>query len=160
MQQSNGTVKNVLAIDPGLHTGIAYFPGNVIVPEIMDFNVDWKAKTIAEKLDSLLIKLDMLDLYKRKIEWVVIEGVEIWSGSLKSMTAATRGNLSLLAYIVGAYYHYFSDLDTEIISPKWKGQLTYSALDEWIYRINGKHYASEHIRAAVGIGLWKKGLIK
>jgi hypothetical protein len=154
------SIKNVFAIDPGLHTGIAYFSSDTIVPEIMDFNVDYRAKTTSEKLDSLLIKLDIIGLYKLKIEWVVIEGVEVWAGSLKSMTAAMRGNLSLLAYIVGAYYHYFSDLNTEIISPRWKGQLTYTALDEWVYRINGKHYQSEHIRAAVGLGLWKKGLLK
>jgi hypothetical protein len=160
VEYKNVNVKNVLSIDPGLHTGLAYFPDDFIVPDVMDFNVDYKAKTIAEKLDSLLIKLDVLDLYKLKIEWVVIEGVQIWATSLKSMTAATRGNLSLLAYIVGAYYQYFNGLFVEIISPQWKGQLPISALRVWIKQINGQEYRSDHINAAVGLGLWKKGLIK
>ena len=155
--------KNILAIDPGLHTGLAYFPGKTIVPETMDFNVDYKARTTAEKLNSLIGKLSLIwNDSSKYIEHVVIEGVSIYSGSVKSMTAATRGNLSLLSYIVGAYYCHFISFGCEIdvISPQWKGQLNYNALDEWVYQINGQHYKSEHIRAAAGLGLWKKGLIK
>jgi hypothetical protein len=160
MQLKNGELKNVLASDPGLHTGISWFPDDVIIPQTFDFRARWNAKTTSEKLDSLVSQLDLYNFRQYRIEHVVIEGVEIYSGSLKSMTAATRGDLSLLAYIVGAYYHYFHGLPTEIISPQWKGQLTYTALDEWVYRINGQHYKSEHIRAAVGLGLWKKGILK
>jgi hypothetical protein len=152
-------LKNVLAIDPGLHTGIAYFPGDVIIPEVMDFNVDWKAKTTAEKLNSLSSRIDAIEWHKKKIEHVVIEGVSVYSGSLKSMTAATRGNLSLLAYIVGIYYQHFINFDVDIISPIWKGQLPISALRVWIKRINCQEYRSEHITSAVGLGLWKKGIL-
>ena len=152
--------KNVLSVDPGINTGIAFFHKDEIIPRVFDFHVDYKAKTPHEKLDSLLIKIDNYNFQSLGIEWVVIEGVQIWATSLKSMTAATRGNLSLLAYIVGAYYQYFNGLFVEIISPQWKGQLNYHALAVWVKQINDQEYKSEHIRAAVGLGLWKKGLIK
>ena len=157
---------NVLAIDPGLHTGLAFFQGNELLPMTSVYNCYYKAKTPEDKIDSLLAGaygfMERMPLSFR-IDTVVIEGVQVWAGSLKSMTAATRGNLSLLSYIVGAYYQYFHgqcDYEVQIVPPIWKGQLNYHALAEWVYRINGARYESEHILAAVGLGLWRKGKLK
>jgi len=147
-------------VDPGLHTAIAYWVDGERTPQsIATVNVSNKAKTDVEKL---------LDLRAKVLEkmcachTVYIEGVAVYAGSLKSMTSAVRGNLSLLAYIVGVYVSCFAKQESRIVllSPQWKGQLTYDALAVWVGRINGCLYRTEHELATVGMGLYVGGLLR
>jgi hypothetical protein len=161
--------ETVLTIDPGIHTGLAMFSmnENKMAPLFVDqFNVTKSAKTPEKQLDDLILKLE--DFFVRyrigKLDNVCIEGVRVWTSSLKSITSASRGNLSLLAYIVGSYYSFirgkYPEAVIQIVDPNWKGQLPYPVLRSWCARIVGEDYSSDHIAAAVGIGLWKKGFLK
>ena len=147
-----------LYIDPGIHTALAYWTTGR--PSVIQVNASRKCTTPEEKLTDLVVKVNkcIMDL-RNPPKNVYIEGVQFWAGSLISMTSATRGNLSLLAYLVGVYFQYFNALgmNVEIVPPTWKGQLTDDALAVWIERRLGTTYATEHERAAVGLGLYKRG---
>jgi hypothetical protein len=87
-----------------------------------------------------------------------IEGVEFWSGSAVSMASAARGNLSLLAYIVGGILGTCRVPYTEIISPKdWKGQLSYKVLRAHLHNEFGIDTSNEHEASSIGMGLWILG---
>jgi hypothetical protein len=145
--------------DPGLNTAIAYWGYNKRVPLKTEvFHCSTKVKTHEQKLADLQLGL-IAHYYKCKKFY--IEGVSVYSGSLKSMASATRGDLSLLSYIVGVYLSIFMYLkiDCEILSSQWKGQLDYDTLRLWVKRINGHEYKTEHEVSAVGMGLYVNKLL-
>jgi len=153
--------KNVLAIDPGINTGLAYFGQSALTPEVEEFHTLSSDYTDETRINMLLNCL-RANIYNRveRPKKVYIEGVQVWRNSVKSMTSASRGDLSFLAYIVGAYYSVLTfefGMIVSIINPNWKGQLTYSALAEWVFRANGHTYPSDHTLAAVGLGLKMAG---
>jgi hypothetical protein len=71
------------------------------------------------------------------------------------MIAASKGDLSFLSYIIGIYCALFTikNIVFSILSPSWKGSLNYTQLALWVEKSNGLRYKSEHILAAVGMGL-------
>jgi hypothetical protein len=153
--------KRVLTIDPGLHTGIALHNHERVL-ETAVFSAK-KQDILENKISTLLATISVLTPrfgVRVKADLVIIEGVQVWQ-SAASHAAAARGNLSLLAYIVGAYYGLFAfelGIPTIIIEPTaWKGQLTEEALRERIRRETGAVYENEHILSAVGIGVLTKG---
>jgi hypothetical protein len=124
-----------------------------------DFHVNHTLRTVEEKVQDLFIKFDnYIDTHKY-IKNAAIEGMQVWQNSLVSMTAATRGDLSLLSYIIGAYAASCirHGITLHLPSPQWKGQLTYDALAIWVKRITGIEYSSEHCLAAAGMGLSLSG---
>jgi hypothetical protein len=154
-------VKSVLTIDPGLHTGLAIHNQAGIVTTV--FSVAKTAKTPEDKISHLVGEMKrhiVIGVLEFLPSLVIIEGVQVWQ-SAGSLASAARGNLFLLAYIVGAYYSLLScelGIRTIIIEPtKWKGQLTEDALREWVFRATGTKYDNPHILSAVGLGVLTKG---
>lgn len=93
-----------------------------------------------------------------KAQHVVVEGVSHWA-NLRSMTAAAKGDLTNLSYIVGGILHDCTrrGITSETVDVRtWKGQLTTRALKAALMRILGRTF-HEHEREAVGVGLWKLG---
>jgi hypothetical protein len=151
----------VLTVDPGIHTGFAYWQ-NDLYPKFSQFNVRTKQKNLRteeQQLSDLNIQFGAtLAIYLPKL--VLIEGVEFWEGSMKSLASAKRQNLSKLAYIVGMYssecLHY--GIEFRIIPARvWKGQMTDDILARKIFNLNKKEYPTEHILNAVGIGFSTMG---
>jgi hypothetical protein len=149
-----------VTIDPGIHTGISFWnKGTVFPAKTCSIAATGKYATPFQRLRDL--KMKMVGQI-RGVDKMYVEGVEVYANSTVSMASATRGNLSLLAYIVGMYVAVWADLDIEceILSPKWKGQLSYDTLAVWIERTNGEKYVSEHVLAAVGMGLYVNGYMQ
>ena len=89
---------------------------------------------------------------------VVIEGVEVWMGE-KSLTAGARGNLSKLAYLVGALVHVciVENVEWIIVTPsQWKAQLPKDAMQRRVRQALGVSYR-EHEYDAVAMGLAAQG---
>jgi len=160
-------LKNVLSIDPGDHSGWAYWKGDLF-PIVGQFDVSHRKEIrILEDQLAYLWKLFsenfslLLDKY-HNTKYVFLEGVEFWEGSLKSVTAAKRQNLMKLAYLVGGYANEARSRGVEVrILParQWKGQMSNKVLEKRVLSINGQFYESEHILNAVGIGLSRMGLL-
>lgn len=159
-----GTFLNrTLTIDPGDHTGWAYWNGTN-EPMVGQYNVS-KSKNMVLTEDDLAYLmerfsnlLDKFDVCTR----VYIEGVELWEGSLRSMTSAKRGNVFKLAYLVGGYFNEArrQGIETRILPAReWKGQLPNDVLERRLRALNGVVYASDHILNAVGIGFSRVGLL-
>lgn len=156
-------INDILTIDPGFHTGYAYWTGNND-PITGCFNLSRgkKVVTIEDQLNDMWLKFSALI---KTLEPVgcIIESVEHWGGSLKSRTASSKGDLSKLSYLIGGYSYICSKkgISFKLVPAKtWKGQLPNSALVGRVKMINGKEYPNDHILCAVGIGFAEEGLLK
>lgn len=147
---------NLLAVDPGDHTGWAFFDGG-LQPMTGQITLS-RSKSIngqPAQLASMWGRFGTL-ITELNPSGVLIEAVEFWGGSAKSRAAASRQNLSKLAYLVGGYSAICESYGIEwalIPSRDWKGQMDDHAVAMRVARVNGCQYASEHITDAVGIGL-------
>lgn len=162
-EMDNGYLFNTLTLDPGDHSGWAYWKGSLF-PTVGQFTtvLSKKDPIIEDTLAYQWIKFEDL-LNNLQPENFFVEGVEFWSGSLKSLTAAKRQNLSKLSYLVGGFAREAirRGINTRIIpASEWKGQTPNSALELKVLRINGRRYETEHILNAVGIGMSRMGLLQ
>ncbi|NJR72707.1 MAG: hypothetical protein HC773_01360 [Scytonema sp. CRU_2_7] len=168
MPNKTAYINYTLTVDPGWNTGLAYWIGDK-EPIVSIIKEPPRRKKIKLEPTRLKYMFDKFEAYvkSRSIETCVIEGVEMWSGSTKSMTSAARGNLFSLAYIVGGYINicYRLGIHVKLVYPRgggdrvmWKGQLDATKLAARIHRINSKIYP-EHIREAVGIGFSIMGIL-
>lgn len=112
---------------------------------------------------ALKISEQCMDLFiNYKPELLGIENPELWSGSAVSQSAAAKGNLGKLSFLVGCISHSFYSYDilhgsgdaTQILfTPReWKGQLS----KEMVIRRIQNYWAinpSNHEADAVGMGL-------
>ena len=155
-------LNDILTVDPGFHTGYAYWKGDKY-PVTGSLNLS-KGKKVVEpemKFEDMWGKFEAL-IKSYNPEICFIESVEHWGGSLKSRVASVRGDLATLSYLVGGYGNICKQHGVVwcLVSAKqWKGQLPNSALVERVKLINGQEYPNEHILCAVGIGLAKMGLL-
>jgi hypothetical protein len=161
-----------LTIDPGWNTGIAYWVGdlNPITQLIREPTKRRKIKIEPRRLSYMFRKFEnIIRVYEDEITDIYIEGVQLWSMNPKSLTAAQRGDLFALSYLVGGYIAICQrhGLSVNLIYPSadkkkerqgWKGQLDAKKLAMRIQRINNKTYP-EHIREAVGIGFSVMGIL-
>jgi len=152
-------LSDVLTVDPGWNTGYAFWEAHNKLPDVGMFKVS-KAKSIASteaRLSDLWCKFeDLIDKYMPKLELCIIESVQLWEGSLTSMTAARRGDIFKLSMLIGGYAKVCMDrgVDFEFLTAQqWKGQLTKKAVELRVKRRIGQVYAADHITDAVGIGL-------
>lgn len=163
-------LNHVLTVDPGWSTGLAYWVGdNLPITDII--KEPTKRKKI--KIEPLRLKF-MFNKFEAYIKAnepseVIIEGVELWTSSVRSMASASRGDTFALAYMVGGYMSICMDWDIQVtlVYPRgdkkkgkeaWKGQMNADMIDKRIKRINQLKYP-EHIREAVGIGFHKMGML-
>jgi len=154
-------LNKTVTTDPGWNTGLAYWTGDKfpITDIIKEPPKRKKIRLEPERMNYMFEKFSAY-IHVKNPDLVIIEGVEMWTGSTRSMTSAARGNLFALAYLVGGYINisYKFDAEVKLVYPRggkdrqtWKGQLTAEAVAKRIHRINKKEYP-EHIREAVGIG--------
>lgn len=159
--QSNQILTDTISVDPGDHSGWAYWQGT-LCPHFGQFNLQNKVRSqiLEDQLSCQWREFcQLIDEYKPRT--VFLEGVEFWEGSLKSLTAAKRQNLSKLSYLVGGYAEEAlrRGITTRIFPARvWKGQMSNEILEAKVYRINNTIYPSEHILNAVGIGMSRMGL--
>jgi hypothetical protein len=142
-----------LIIDPGLNTGWAFFD-NYIKPKLYGEISAHNLIALSDAFDDLLDRIKPVRM--------IIEDAEFWSNSFRSRASAGRGNLLKLAGIVYTYKYLCSKrhIKTETISPrKWKGQLPNDVIQDWITEKIDMKFTSEHTMCAVGIGLYKQGII-
>ena len=161
-------LNRVVSVDPGWNTGLAYWVGdNFPITDII--KEPPKRKKIRIEITRIKFMLDRFEAYvkSKNPKLLILEGVEMWSGSTRSMTSAARGDLFALAYLVGGYIAicYKLGIKSELVYARggkerktWKGQLGPEQVAKRIYRINKVEYP-EHIREAVGIGFSKMGIL-
>lgn len=148
----------VLTIDPGDNTALAYWNGD-LYPDTKIISLKPTVRRTFTREEQLVLMWDKFEHKLRRyptINTAYIEGVQVWAGSLKSLTAARKGTLMKLTYLIGGYCKVMDNLDIEfhIINPQeWKGQLSKQAVANRIKRITGNTYNTEHETDAVGIGL-------
>jgi hypothetical protein len=146
----------ILTVDPGIHTGIALWNGN-IYPDIFEINCPQNIINFGhfEYRNYLCDSFkNILSINKNKINKVYLEGTQNYN-SLISSTSIRKGTLFELSYLIGRYEQicYKMNFDCKIINaPKWKGQMTKETTASRIKMINGIEYKNDHITDAVGIG--------
>lgn len=155
---ANHYLRNVLTVDTGDNTAIAHWKGHKF-PIVTEINCPvWKIKEQNEQLKYMWMQFSIMlktMLMSDSVCKVYLEGTNIYRSSLKSMTAATRGNLTKLDYLIGGYANVCCqlDIDFEIITAQqWKGQMSKPATEAKVFLLNGKYYNSEHATDAVGMG--------
>ena len=147
----------VLTIDPGDNTALAYWGGN-LYPDTQIIRLRPKERNLRRE-EQLVLMWDRFEYQITRyhpINTAYIEGVQVWAGSLKSLTAARKGTLLKLVYLIGGYCKIMDNhgIEFHIINPQeWKGQLSKQAVANRIKRITGNTYNTEHETDAVGIGL-------
>jgi len=156
------TKEVLLTIDPGYSTGWALWrnsrspvTGQITLPR-------GRFHSLEEKLNYMWVEFELL-LTKKKPTQVLIEGVELWSSSVKSHTSGVRGDLFKLSYLVGGYANIANNYGAAfglINFKEWGAQLTPEAVRSWVKRVIGKEYKSQHITDAVAMGLSFLGKFK
>jgi len=149
----------VLTVDPGINTGWCLWMDGKPYKTGVFRSV--RTSEIEMKLFDLTAKFFKIIQPFTFSYTVYIEGVDYREGSLKSKVSASRQNLILLAYIVGAYVAMCrsKNLLFKIVkASEWKGQLSDKAVDLRIQRLTGEKY-KQHISSAVGIGYGLMGVL-
>ena len=150
----------MISIDPGFNTGWAYWERKTLI-DFGSFN-----SVYAPHKDQYQFFPDMFRTFKFELfkslklrpTTVVIEKVNLWGGSMKSMASAKRGDLFQLAYLIGGYYQICSMkkfiFNIQLISVnEWKGQMPKIVVANRIRNKLGITLPNDHISDAVGIGL-------
>jgi hypothetical protein len=152
-------LNNTLTMDIGRHTAIAHWEGKRY-PYTFEMSVP---KKIHKAEEFLAYQQDQFESYidcqkniaGKQIHLAYIEAVEYWEGNMTSRTAAVRGDLALLSYLLGVYFAVCqsNNIEVRLMSARaWKGNLDKDATVERVKRINGMTYTSEHITDAVAFG--------
>jgi len=160
-------MNSILAIDPGLQMGYAYFPegkkyptrAGLIKPEARgeDFFVQLHS-TIAQ-FASLLMKFSPRDT---AVEW------PSYFGSLGGRAAAGSGSLVKLAFGIGKLAQISEAYGSNFVPVpvnKWKGQLSKKIVEKRIRKILPaarlkKLKPEKDVWDAIGIGLFMRGLFE
>ncbi len=159
-------IVDMIAIDPGFHSGVAAFLTGCDKPAAVGMlRAPNKKDPLWDRVEFLLVQMDVLmsglieqfDISSKCR--VLIEYPAFFSGSGGRMTAA-RGDLVKLAFITGALAAHISGLQLTIVPVEvsaWKGQLSKKHVNERIKKLIQMEFA-DHIADAVGIGLWDRGV--
>lgn len=154
-----------LSVDPGDNTAVAVWKdGELQVVHflyLLEKEKKWptpiKHEHLVSKFQALLQNIQESTLELADME-LVIEGVGLWGGSVKSQTSALRGDLFRLAYLVGGMVSTFNMLEpcgkvTIVDVRKWKGQMPTDVLIKHLTQMTGEAPRNEHCACAIGIGL-------
>lgn len=158
---------SLLAIDPGLILGYAYFPEGKMYPthvgiiksKIKEKDFVMQAHNVATQYTHLLVTYAPRTV---AIEWPAVYG------SLSGRAAAGSGSVVKLAFTVGKLAQIVEDYGAFFVPievNKWKGQLSKKIVIKRIKRIISssrlKKLAPEKDAwDAIGIGLFMRGLFK
>jgi len=151
----------LLSVDPGDNTAWAYWR-NTFSPEVGQITLNKNECTgLYSQFQYMWNHFDLV-LTSKKPNMCVIEGVEVYAGSLKSYVASKKTkfqdvpSLFKLAYLIGGYMNICDNhcVKFEIVSyRKWAAQLSETAIKVQVKHIMNKNYSTIHKYCAVGIGL-------
>ena len=155
------TLTSVLTVDPGDHTGWAFWEGDIFprtgIVHLEHSEIGLEDPDRIHILGKLFRKL----IATLNPKLVVIEGVNLWGGSAKSQASASRGDSFYLAKAIGAFTYIAkqSGAAVQYINVnQWKGQLPKEEVLRRIKLFNGLEYPN-HIGDAVGIGMHLMGVL-
>lgn len=159
--------QNILAIDPGLSLGWAYFPADSDMPTMSGIiKPAYKKRDYFEKLRSTVRQFDaLLEELLPHLDIVGIEWPTIHS-SVKGRAAAGSGSVVKLAFEVGKLAQVAEDNGVafeKIDIIKWKGQLKKPIVIKRIKEIITRRLLNlltpeDDTWDALGIGLYMRGL--
>lgn len=153
---------SLLAVDPGIEFGIAYWApsracSNVPMPPTCARVLSPKAMPWFERVSaSVQLFEDMLDKFTPTI--VVIE----WP-NFTGLVASKKGDLGKLQFIIGAFAQCAHTRGCSVhLAPVtvWKGQLSKETVNRRVVAVLGDPACrtfNSHAWDAVGIGMWFKG---
>jgi hypothetical protein len=150
---------NVVCVDPGRSTGVAYFingemPKTATIKYKDPINhatlVDYCAKMCGD-----LVCLSSILCGDWKPDRAFIEFPGFWAGSAKSHASATSDAIPFLCGLATAYGMTLEGIGikTTFVPVKWKGQMSKQATMALIKRKTGWEFKTDHETDAVGIGL-------
>lgn len=159
------SINNTLCIDVGDNTGYAYWKDNQLA-----LYGQFSTKE-NDRLDNYIREMsenfsDLIEHVRSEIhgeiDLCILEGVELWGGSLRSITSAKRGNLFKLAYLVGVYSNvcYAHDIPFRIVLARaWKGQMSDDVVARKVRFLTGITFkkSRQHTADAIGIGFSMMG---
>jgi len=157
-----------MTVDVGMNTGWAYWDEceSFPAPDIWGQYSVKPHKILEEDLTELAYQFDdNICALRSTPKIIILEGVELWAGNLRSLTSASRGNLFKLSYIVGMYarnaLHYGSGFRI-IPASQWKGQLKDPMVMKRVTNLTGIEFkkSEQHVCDAIGIGLSHMGLFE
>jgi len=156
------TFKRTLTVDVGDHTGWAFWDGQQDPKDWGMLVLDKHIDGMENQLGNMQIQFKYL-LEELKPRLCILEGVEFWAGNLRSVTAAKRGNLSKLSYLVGMYGAscFERGISIRIIPAReWKGQLKDPMVLSRVQDLTGIQLkkSEQHIADAIGMGLSLQGM--
>lgn len=148
-------MSSIVSVDVGWKTGLAYFKNKDTSPRVLQLNA--RGKTTEEKIKYMAANFKHY-LFKlpESPSIILLEGVEFYGNSLRSVTATRRGDLFTLAYLVGVYIGVCITLNLRFkVSTfnEWGGQMTPEVINKRLDRALGEHFRSQHINDAVAMGL-------
>ena len=159
--------ENMLTVDPGDNTGWAFW-NKATFPEVGQLVNTALSLPVEAQLPKMWDQFDLL-LTTKKPAFVIMEGVEVYAGSLKSRTASQKRSgqkipsLFKLAFLIGGYCNVcdIHNIRFKIMNfSEWGGQMPPAAVNAQVKRINGKEYKTQHITDAVAMGFSIQGRIK
>lgn len=155
-------LNNVITVDPGKTTAWAYWSGDLQpkVGSLREGKYD-KNKPLEEQMEKMWSKFAMI-IRKNNPSVCYMEGVEVWTTSMRSQIASKTSALFKLTFLLGGYCRICQQegIKFGIVYPsRWKGQMNDDAVKARVKRANGNEYKNPHITDAVGIGLSLMGVL-
>lgn len=155
--------KTLLTIDVGFHTGICLtVNGKIEDTGLIVEHVKNKKQPIGERILDMSQRLMAQIVDYGVIDLCIIEGVQIYASSEKSMVAASAGDAIGLAYLAGSYSTLlgFHGIQSAIINPRdWKGSMNKDIVERRILRALNQKF-KDHVEDAVGMSLAIRGKLQ
>ena len=151
-------ISPIISCDPGWHTAIAIVNGADVLHTAI---ANCPKKLSGQRMEQMEY---MRQEFKKMLDWacllhqpelILLEGVQIYSNSVKSQVAAFRGDTVALATLVGVYVSEAKAYceNVKIVLPReWRGSMKDEVVVNRVRRATGKDFP-EHVSDAVGIGL-------
>jgi len=147
-------------VDPGIHTAIQEWNNGKLVRFTTATPAKKYDKSISYRVNSIV---DQFDAFIDFDGSVLIEGVDLRTTNEASMASGARGNLFMLAYIIGGIMGAANGSGLKVYDPilyrDWAGQLSYEQLRTILKKKWNIDCTNDHIAAARGIGFAAKGLL-
>lgn len=151
--------KEIAFLDPGIQgTGIAQWDKLTrFTAEEPDASEAWNHSLGTQVERRRAYANDLEDFLRRfAVRTLVIEYPELWSGSALSHSAVVRGDLFMLATLIGVFEHVAGNNHAYVtyVKPReWKAQLPKEAIAKRVLNLLGTKYSTSHELEAVAMGL-------